>query len=278
MVVGLFGNEGPDSNRFTLVTPKPENGVRLQATLQSEPQGLVRGSSQIGYNMEQEFIYNPPTEPFLDILYEDEDIIVVNKPSGLLSVPGKKIEHNDSVLSRVRVNSPEAQAVHRLDMSTSGIIVVAKHKVAAGKLGKQFQERKTEKVYFAWIAGTPEKPEGVINLPICVDWEHRPLQHVDYENGRVAITHYICLYSDQEKTLVRLKPHTGRSHQLRLHMKELGYPILGDHLYATPEIRAMAPHLYLHAGFLTFFHPRTGQKMSFKAIPDFPLPEGINLF
>lgn len=229
-------------------------------------------------NMSLEFIYTPPLEPFLDILYEDEDIIVVNKPSGILSVPGKKIEHNDSILSRVRASAPEAQAVHRLDMSTSGIMVVAKNKIAAGRLGKQFQERKTEKVYFAWVGGILEQPEGVINLPMCVDWEHRPLQHIDYENGREAITHYICLFSDQEKSFVRLKPYTGRSHQLRLHMKELGHPILGDHLYAPNEIKAMAPHLYLHAGFLSFYHPHSNEKMSFKVNPDFPIPPNINLF
>ncbi len=228
--------------------------------------------------MSDNFIYEPPMEPFLDTLYDDEYITVVNKPSGLLSVPGKKAEHVDSVLHRVRQSAPEAQAVHRLDMSTSGIIVVAKDKVSAGRLGKQFQERKTEKIYFAWIYGIPKQLEGVINLPLCVDWENRPLQHVDYENGREAITHYICLKSIDNKTFVRLKPYTGRSHQLRVHMKELGHPILGDHLYAPKEVREMVPHLQLHAGMLSFYHPHTNQKMTFKCMPDFEVPKDVTLY
>lgn len=223
--------------------------------------------------MSADFIYTPPMTPYLDILYEDTEIVVVNKPSGILSVPGKATEHYDSIVSRVKENNPEAGAVHRLDMSTSGIMVVAKNKLATGRLGKQFQERKTDKVYFAWLGGKMEKEEGVVNLPLCVDWENRPLQHVDYENGREAITHYICLWSNEEKSFVRLHPYTGRSHQLRVHMKELNHPILGDHLYAPEKYRSMAPHLYLHAGYLSFFHPITNQKMEFKAEPPFPVPD-----
>ena len=222
--------------------------------------------------MSTDFIYNPPQDPFLDILYDDEDFIVVNKPSGLLSVPGKKIEHVDSILHRVRASAPEAQAVHRLDMSTSGVMVVAKNKITTGIIGKQFQDRKTDKIYYAYVGGILEQEEGVVNLPLCVDWNNRPLQHVDFENGREAITHYIKLWNDDKKTLVRLHPYTGRSHQLRVHMKELWHPILGDHLYATPEIRAMAPNLYLHAGYLSFFHPRTNEKLEFRAPPPFEVP------
>lgn len=226
--------------------------------------------------MSDNFIYTPPLEPFLDVIYDDEDFIVINKPSGLLSVPGKRIEHIDSVLHRVRQSAPEAQAVHRLDMSTSGIIVVAKNKVTTGIIGKQFQERKTDKIYYAYVYGNLEKEEGVINLPLCIDWENRPLQHVDFKNGREAITHYIKLWSDNEKTLVRLHPLTGRSHQLRVHMKELGHPILGDHLYSNPKIQAMSPHLYLHAGYLAFYHPRSGEKLEFKVAPPFSVP--VKLF
>lgn len=227
---------------------------------------------------EKEFIYNPPKEPFLDILYEDDNIIVVDKPSGLLSVPGKALEHNDSILSRVRSLAPDANAVHRLDMSTSGIIVVAKNKLCTGRLGKQFQERKTGKIYYAWLGGKLEQQEGIVNLPLCTDWENRPLQHVDYENGREAITHYIVLWQDEERTFVRLKPHTGRSHQLRVHMKELGHPILGDHLYATSEYRDCVERLCLHAGYLSFNHPITNEFLEFKSMPSFSVPENIKLY
>lgn len=225
-----------------------------------------------------EFIYNPPKEPFLDILYEDDYIIVVNKPSGILSVPGKKEEHFDSILYRVKSTNPEAGAVHRLDMSTSGVMVVSKVKIATGRLGKQFQDRVTDKIYFAWVGGKVEKNEGVIKLPLCVDWENRPLQKVDFENGREAITHYECLWKSEEKSFMKLHPYTGRSHQLRVHMKELGHPILGDHLYAESHYRDMAPHLYLHAGYLSFYHPISNQKMEFKTNPCFDIPKDIRLF
>lgn len=228
--------------------------------------------------MNSDFVYKPPMVPYLDVMYEDDSIIVVNKPSGILSVPGKALEHYDSIVSRVKENNPDAGAVHRLDMSTSGIMVVAKNKIATSRLGKQFQERKTDKIYFAWVGGVIENKEGVINLPLCVDWENRPLQHVDYTNGREAITHYICLWSDDTKSFVRLHPYTGRSHQLRVHMKELNHPILGDHLYANEKYRNMAPHLYLHAGFLSFYHPISNEKISFKVNPPFEVPLGVTLF
>lgn len=224
------------------------------------------------------FVYNPPMDPFLEVLYEDTDIIVVNKPSGLLSVPGKAAEHNDSILSRVRRDTPEAAAVHRLDMSTSGILVVAKNKMATGRLGKQFQERKTHKIYFAWVGGIVEQDHGVVNKPLCVDWFNRPLQRVDYVNGREAITNFKCLKRENDRTLVKLQPITGRSHQLRVHMMVLGHPILGDHLYAPPELRDIVPHLQLHAGYLSFYHPVTNELMEFKHLPPFRIPEDVELF
>ncbi len=221
-----------------------------------------------------DFIYNPPKEPYLDIIYDDDDIVVVNKPSGILSVPGKAVEHYDSILARVREKAPLAQAVHRLDMATSGVLLVAKKKEASGKIGKQFQERKTKKIYYAWVGGVPEKSEGVINLPLRTDIDNRPYQIVDWKNGREAITQYIVMYSAPVKNIsfIRLHPMTGRSHQLRVHLKEIGHPILGDELYATPEIRSMAPHLYLHAWELNVCHPRSMQKMKFVAPPPFDVP------
>lgn len=217
------------------------------------------------------FIYTPPMEPFLDILYEDDDIIVMNKPSGLLSVPGKAAEHYDSIAWRVRQSCPEAGSVHRLDMSTSGVILMAKYSKATGILGKQFQERKTEKFYYAWVWGQVTGTSGTIDLPLCVDWENRPLQHVDFVNGRKAVTDWETLRVEADRSLMKLTPHTGRSHQLRVHMKELGHPILGDHLYAPEEARDIVPHLQLHAAMLSFYHPVTGEKMRFEAPAPFAL-------
>ncbi len=217
------------------------------------------------------FHYDPPQEPFLDVLFEDEQIIVVNKPSGILSVPGKAVEHFDSIASRVKSLYPGGGAVHRLDMGTSGIMVVAKTPEATSALGRQFQDRVTEKYYYAWVWGQVEKLEGTIDLPLCVDWDNRPRQQVNYEHGRRAITHYICQRVEAERSLMKLKPITGRSHQLRVHMMEIGHPILGDHLYAPAEAQAAAPHLYLHAAMLRFNHPMTGQRLTFEAPAPFPL-------
>ena len=217
------------------------------------------------------FHYDPPMEPYLDILFEDDSIMVVNKPSGILSVPGKAVEHHDSIVSRVKERFPAGGAVHRLDMGTSGVLVVSKTQQATSALGRQFQDRKTEKFYYAWVWGQVEKLEGTIDLPLCVDWENRPRQQVNFEQGRRAITHYICLKVEADRSLMKLKPITGRSHQLRVHMMELGHPILGDHLYAPPEAQAAAPHLYLHAAMLSFNHPLSGERLSFEAPAPFPL-------
>lgn len=217
------------------------------------------------------FHYNPPMEPYLDILFEDDSIVVVNKPSGILSVPGKAVEHHDSIVSRVKERFPAGGAVHRLDMGTSGVLVVSKTQQATSALGRQFQDRKTEKFYYAWVWGQMEKLEGTVDLPLCVDWENRPRQQVNFEQGRPAITHYQCLRVEADRSLVKLKPITGRSHQLRVHMMTLGHPILGDHLYATPEARDAAPHLLLHAAMLRFNHPLTGERLTFEAPAPFPL-------
>lgn len=217
------------------------------------------------------FHYAPPQDPFLDILFEDEHLIVLNKPSGLLSVPGKAAEHADSIAWRVRTLYPQAGSVHRLDMGTSGVIVMAKTAQATSALGRQFQDRQTEKFYYAWVWGQVAGKEGSIDLPLCVDWENRPRQHVNYERGRRALTHWECLRVEADRSLMRLVPYTGRSHQLRVHMLELGHPILGDHLYAPPEAQLIVPHLQLHAAMLRLYHPLTGQRLTFEAPAPFPL-------
>ena len=167
--------------------------------------------------------YHPSTDPWLVVLYQDDHIMVVNKPSGLLSVPGRLEEHKDSVMTRIQRDYPRAESVHRLDMATSGVIVVALNK-----------------------------------------------QKVCYETGKAAQTEYQVLeYGDDNTARVLLKPITGRSHQLRVHMLALGHPILGDRFYATPEALAMAPRLLLHAQTLTITHPAFGNAMTFRAPADF---------
>lgn len=214
--------------------------------------------------------YNPPTEPWLYILYQDEHIMVVNKPSDLLSVPGKAPEHYDSVIARVQRDFPAAESVHRLDMATSGVIAVALNKPAERELKRQFREREPKKSYIARVWGHLEKDEGLIDLPLICDWPNRPKQKVCYETGKSAQTEYLVLSRDHDgSTRVKLMPITGRSHQLRVHMLAMGHPILGDRFYAHPEAKAMAPRLQLHAQELMITHPAFGTPMHFRCEPDF---------
>lgn len=214
--------------------------------------------------------YNPPTEPWLHILYQDNHIMVVNKPSGLLSVPGRLPEHQDSVMLRILRDYPGAQSVHRLDMATSGIIVVALTKAAERELKRQFREREPKKTYIARIWGHPEKDEGLVDLPLICDWPNRPKQKVCFETGKAAQTEWRVLeYCDDLSCRVELKPVTGRSHQLRVHMLALGHPILGDGFYAHPEAKALADRLLLHAESLTITHPHYGTSMTFRQPADF---------
>ncbi|MDQ1212322.1 bifunctional tRNA pseudouridine(32) synthase/23S rRNA pseudouridine(746) synthase RluA [Pantoea anthophila] len=214
--------------------------------------------------------YNPPREPWLHILYQDAHIMVVNKPSGLLSVPGRLDEHKDSVMTRIQRDFPQAESVHRLDMATSGVMVVALTKAAERELKRQFREREPAKTYVACIWGHPEKEAGLIDLPLICDWPNRPKQMVCFENGKAAQTEYQVLeYRADNSARVSLKPITGRSHQLRVHMLALGHPILGDNFYAHPDARAMAPRLLLHAESLTLTHPAFGNAMTFRQPADF---------
>jgi tRNA pseudouridine32 synthase/23S rRNA pseudouridine746 synthase len=214
--------------------------------------------------------YNPPLEPWLHILYQDEHIMVVNKPSGLLSVPGRALEHKDSVMTRVQRDFPQAESVHRLDMATSGVIAVALTKAAERELKRQFREREPKKSYIARVWGHVEKDEGVIDLPLICDWPNRPKQKVCYETGKAAQTDYLVLERAEDGTSrVKLTPITGRSHQLRVHMLALGHPILGDNFYAHPEARARAPRLLLHAQELMIVHPKFGKPMHFRCEADF---------
>ena len=213
--------------------------------------------------------YNPPMTPYLSIVYQDDDLLIVNKPSGLLTVPGKDPKHADCLIARINRVFPTAKIVHRLDMATSGIICLAMHKEAHRNLSIQFQDRKTAKRYIARVFGKLEQETGSVDLPLICDWPNRPKQMVDHDNGKPSLTHFKVLEYEQNATRVELTPITGRSHQLRVHMLSLGNPILGDKLYAHPEAFAMAPRLQLHAEMLTLAHPASGETLIFEAAPEF---------
>ena len=207
--------------------------------------------------------YNPPDVP-LDILHHDSALLIVNKPAGLLSVPGKDPGKEDCLIDRLRRVFPEVLLVHRLDCDTSGVMVFAVNKAAQGNLGQQFEKRQTKKVYLARLWGLLEPKEGTVDLPLCVDWPNRPRQHVNHEQGKPAITDWRVQRHDGKTTRVRLMPLTGRSHQLRVHMLAQGCPILGDPIYATGKARDF-PRLMLHAETLSLHHPAIGEWVTFTA-------------
>jgi len=189
---------------------------------------------------------------------------VVDKPAGLLSVPGRGEHLADCLLTRVQVAFPTALLVHRLDRDTSGVMVFALTPHAQRHLSKQFEERKTKKTYVARVWGQVAEKTGTVDLPLIVDWPNRPLQMVDHENGKPAHTDWRVLKVKDSETRVRLTPKTGRSHQLRVHMLALGHVILGDPLYAKGDARAF-DRLMLHSEELRVSHPESGKGMSFRA-------------
>lgn len=214
--------------------------------------------------MPESYVYEPPTEPWLELLHEDARILVFEKPSGLLTVPGKDPRLNDSLETRVRAKWPAATLVHRLDKDTSGIVLMALDKKALGDLGQQFEKRRTKKRYVARVWGQMEGESGLVDLPLATDWENKPRQCVDWENGRASQTEWRVLVREPDATRVELNPLTGRTHQLRVHMLALGHPILGDQFYATGAALKAADRLQLHAEMLTFYHPDDGREMVFE--------------
>lgn len=211
-----------------------------------------------------DFVYAPP-DVALDILHADAEVLVVNKPAGLLSVPGRGEDRADCLIARLARVYPEVLLVHRLDLDTSGVMVFALTPLAQRHLGWQFEERRTKKIYVARLWGHLEPREGQVDLPLTVDWPNRPRQHVNHETGRAAQTDWrVVRHEDDGTTRVRLMPLTGRSHQLRVHMAELGHPILGDPLYASGAARAF-PRLMLHAESLRFRHPDGGKSLTYSA-------------
>lgn len=211
--------------------------------------------------------YTPPDVP-LAVLHEDAEVLLVDKPSGLLSVPGKGPHLADCLLTRVQDAFPDALLVHRLDRDTSGVMIFALTAHAQRHLGLQFEKRMTKKTYVARVWGEPKEKVGTVDLPLIVDWPNRPLQKVCFETGKPAQTDWRVVKVEAETARLRLQPHTGRSHQLRVHMQALGHPILGDPFYATGPARDF-PRLMLHSEELRFKHPQGGRSMKIRAATPF---------
>ena len=216
--------------------------------------------------------YQPPSEP-LRLHYVDDAIIVVIKPAGLLSVPGRGPDKQDCVIHRVQHDFPQAQIAHRLDMSTSGLLVVARDAAMQQVMYRLFRERAVEKRYIALVAGVVTPECGAIDLPLICDWPNRPRQMVCHARGKPSLTRFRVLQRmpNEDCTVVELEPVTGRSHQLRVHLAALGHPILGDELYAGAAADR-APRLMLHASEIAFAHPQNDRRVHFHCpAPFFPL-------
>ena len=214
--------------------------------------------------MNQKPHFTQPQSDFT-LIYADAQLLVVSKPSGMLSVPGRGEEKQDCLVKRVQVDYPDALIVHRLDCDTSGLLVLARGKLMHRRLSIQFQERQVDKRYVAVVAGKLTPTAGEVNLPLIVDWPNRPLHKVDHDIGKPSLTLYrvVAYDADEDSSRVELTPETGRTHQLRVHMQALGHPILGDSLYADPASRAKADRLLLHAEYLAFQHPESGKRLEF---------------
>ncbi len=211
-----------------------------------------------------DFTYDPPNDP-LDIIYKDNYFIVLSKPAELLSVSGRKQEHKDCLETRVQQEYPQARIVHRLDMSTSGLMIMALDADTHRNLGLQFERRKTEKIYIARVWGHVKENKGHIDLPLICDWPNRPLQMVDHENGKPSQTDWEVISRENGVTRIALYPITGRTHQLRVHMAEIGHPILGDDFYAHEQAFRAESRLQLHAHKLMVYHPDGGAKIWFES-------------
>ena len=285
----IFSFSKWDGTKALGLPPRPRTGTGECAGLKLINHALRKGWEITGlaeyrwspFHEIQEFL--PPCEERcgvlmeemlgLKYLYADSDIAVVDKRAGMLSVPGKGIEKIDSVSHRFHTlfpSSPEVCHVHRLDMDTSGLLVLAFNRESVKNLMTQFEERKVEKTYVALLEGVVEEESGEISLPIRLDVDHRPRQIVDYEQGKPALTRWerirVTTNDSGRYTFVRFFPHTGRTHQLRVHAASgMGHPIVGDNLYGNWK---EGQRLMLHAESITFTHPRTGERVTFTS----PIP------
>lgn len=212
----------------------------------------------------------------LRCLHADDALLVLVKPAGLLSVPGRGADKQDCASARAQQQWPGALVVHRLDMATSGLLLMARTPDVQRALGHAFAQREVEKHYQAIVQGCMSAPEsqggwGDIELPIAADWERRPLRVIDHERGKPSHTRWRVLAMDEaaQTTRLELSPITGRTHQLRLHLAAIGHAILGDALYADASVQARAPRLLLHATRLAFAHPLSGAWVQYALPPDF---------
>ncbi|MCO8069423.1 RluA family pseudouridine synthase [Acinetobacter lwoffii] len=200
------------------------------------------------------------------LIHRDDDFMVIHKPAGLLTVPGKTEDLQDCLINRLVKLEPKTLLIHRLDRDTSGILAFGLSKWGQKTISRQFQERQTDKTYQAVVAGTLEG-EGTIEVPVVYDPSRPPLHIADPAHNKPAITHWQAIehfnIQGQPVTRVKLTPITGRSHQLRVHMQYLGHPIIGDTLYATSEQQQLSSRLCLHAERLSFYHPQTEQLVEF---------------
>jgi tRNA pseudouridine32 synthase/23S rRNA pseudouridine746 synthase len=210
--------------------------------------------------MQEPYIVPPCSRP-VDILYSDEHLLFINKPDLLLSIPGRHPLNSDCVITRLQLEHPTASMVHRLDLDTSGLMVIPLAREIHSHISRQFQQRAVRKQYIAVVYGVLEDDTGEIDLPIAPDWNNRPRQKICHEKGKQSLTCYTVLERDPagNRTRLLLEPQSGRSHQLRIHFSEIGHPILGCDLYAHEEALGMAERLLLHASYLGFQHPATGQ-------------------
>lgn len=203
----------------------------------------------------------------LRVLHTDAACLALDKPSGLLCVPGRGADKQDCLSARVQSVWPDALVVHRLDMATSGLCLMARGAAMQRALGMAFEGRRVAKRYVAVVAGRMSPPRsddgwGEIDLPLAADWPNRPLQQVDPAHGRPSRTRWRILGHEGDATRLELEPLTGRTHQLRVHLQAVGHPILGDTLYAPPAVQALAPRLLLHASALCLAHPDTGEPLA----------------
>lgn len=205
------------------------------------------------------------------ILHHDDTLIVADKPAGLPTVPGRPPELHDCLWHRVREQWPDALVVHRLDMATSGLVLFARGAEVQRRLSIAFAQRQIDKRYEAIVAGDVQGDTGEIALPLAADWPNRPRQQVDAERGKPSLTRWRVLERKLPigGTRLALEPLTGRTHQLRVHLAAIGHPLLGDTLYAPPELAAAAPRLLLHATRLDFAHPADGRALSFDSVAPF---------
>jgi tRNA pseudouridine32 synthase/23S rRNA pseudouridine746 synthase len=203
------------------------------------------------------------------IVFADDAFVVAAKPAGQLAVPGRGEDKQDCLWRRVQREVADALVVHRLDQATSGLMLFARGVAVQRALGRAFMQRAVDKTYVAVVAGEVAGEQGEIDLPLAVDWPNRPRQVVDPVRGKASLTRWRVLGRGDGTTCLALEPVTGRSHQLRVHLLAIGHPIVGDSLYAPPEVAAAAPRLLLHASRLAFDHPSRHERVAFESPPPF---------